>query len=96
MMSNLKIPWQKIGGFLSFSCLLIFNLKVSGFHAYQRKEKFFVTITALFKVKYCYRWEQKDFLLQDSDPTLHIWSTLPNPDWQRGLRTSDAISQKMC
>lgn len=79
------------GGFLSFSRLLIFNLKVSGFHRCQRKEEFFVTIT--FKVKYCYRWEQKDFLLQDRDPALHIWSL--HHGWQRGLGPSEALSQKI-
>lgn len=65
--------------FLSFSCSLIVSLNVSSFHADQRKEKFLVTITVLFKVKYCYRWEQKDLLLQDSDLTMHIWSTLSTP-----------------
>lgn len=35
--------------------------------------------TVLFKVKYCYRWEQKDLLLQDSDLTTHIWSMPSTP-----------------
>lgn len=70
--------WQNVF-FLSFSCSLIVNLKVSGLNTDWRKEKFLVMITVLFKVKYCYRWEQKDLLLQDSDLTMHIWSTPSTP-----------------
>lgn len=96
-MANLNITGQNFFSFfLSFSSSLIASLNVSTFHADQRKEKFLVTITVLFKVKYCYRWEQKAYCCRTVILQCTSGAHCLQPDWQWRLHASDAISKKIC